>query len=260
MPVLYDERGNPYQSAIDQITGQTITDARSSSALLSALNAESVMDLNGQSTWHVDARTGAASLTLAFEGTIDGTNYHTLPAFNVATEAFVSSLIITTTQATAWRLNVAGFRRVRVRVSAFTSGTVTIAQRASAGIAMVYAAPIPTTLAVTATAAANTGFTLSLPAAGAGLFHYITQINIMRNATAALAGTATLGITTTNLPGAMAWSVGNAMAAGGTEKDVLMDLNSPIKSSVANTATTIVLPAAGLAVLYRANVHYYVGA
>lgn len=260
MAVLYDERGNPYQSPIDQITGQTITDARSSSASLGALNAESVMDLNGQSTWIVDVRTAAANLTLAFEGTLDGTNYFSLPAFNVSTEAFISSLVITTTQATAWRVNASGFRRVRVRVSAYTSGAVTISQRASTAVAMLYAAPIPSTLAVTVTAAANTGATITIPAAGAGLFHYITNIEITRNATAALAGTATLVITTTNLPGSLAWSVGNAMAAGGTQIDVNKSLASPIKSSVANTNTTIVMPVPGAAVLWRANVHYYVGA
>lgn len=260
MAVLYDSRGNEILGPIDQVTGGTVTDARTSTAVLSALNADSVMDLNGQSTWHIDVRTAAASLTLAFEGTIDGTNYHTLPAFNVGTEAFISALIITTTQATAWRVNVAGFRRVRVRVSAFTSGTVTIAQRASMGIAMAYAAPIPSTLCVTVTAAANAGATITLPAAGAGLFHYLTHISLMRNSTAALGGTATLVITSTNLPGSLAWSVGNAMAAGGTQVDVNIALPSPLKSSVANTNTTIVMPAPGAAVLWRGNVFYYVGA
>ncbi len=116
------------------------------------------------------------------------------------------------------------------------------------------------TLAVTNTAAANTGVTLTLPAAGSGLFHYITHIHISRNATAALAGTATLVITTTNLPGSLAWSVGNAMVAGGTQNDVVLALTSPLKSSAANTATTIVAPAPGAAVLWRLNAFYYTAA
>lgn len=116
------------------------------------------------------------------------------------------------------------------------------------------------TLAVTNTAAANTAVTLTLPAAGAGLFHYITYIEITRNATAALAGTATLVITTTNLPGSLAWSVGNAMSAGGTQIDVRMAFPSPLKSSVANTATTIVTPAPGAAVLWRVTAFYYTAA
>ena len=115
----------------------------------------------------------------------------------------------------------------------------------------------PSTLAVTATAAADTGFTLTLPAAGAGLFHYITAIEIMRASTAALAGTAVLLVTTTNLPGSPVWSVGNAMAAGGTQRDEDFSPTTPLKSSVANTATTFVFPAPGAAVLWRANVTYY---
>jgi hypothetical protein len=119
---------------------------------------------------------------------------------------------------------------------------------------------IPSNLHVTATAAANTAATATLPAAGVGMFHYITHINIVRNATAALAGTATIIHTSTNLPGNPAWSVGNAMAAGGTQIDLAYTPTTPLKSSVANTATTIVAAAGGLAVLGRVNVSYYVGA
>ena len=117
----------------------------------------------------------------------------------------------------------------------------------------------PSTLAVTATAAANTAATLTLPAV-AGQFHYITGIEIMRTATAALAGTATLVVTTTNLPGSLAWSFGNAMVAGGTQRDTTLAFDNPLKSSVVNTATTIVMPAPGAAVLWRANIYYYTAA
>lgn len=115
----------------------------------------------------------------------------------------------------------------------------------------------PSTLAVTVTAAANTGATLTLPAV-VGQFHYITGLYVTRNATAALAGTATLVITTTNLPGSLAFSVGNAMLAGGTQHDLMINLTqNPLKSSVANTATTVVMPTPGAAVLWRAYAFYY---
>jgi len=115
-------------------------------------------------------------------------------------------------------------------------------------------------LMVTATAAVNTGFTLTLPAAGAGLFHYITSIDIVRatNATATAAGAA-LTITTTNLPGNPVWTFGNASTAGGTAVLVRSEPTRPLKSSVANTATTIVVPAAGAGEIIRANVQYYTG-
>jgi hypothetical protein len=112
---------------------------------------------------------------------------------------------------------------------------------------------------MTVTAAANTAATATLPAAGVGLFHYITNIQMVRNATAALAGTATLIHTSTNLPGTPAWSVGNAMAAGGTQLDLAYEPANPLKSLLANTATTLVMAAGGAAVLNRINVSYYVG-
>jgi len=113
----------------------------------------------------------------------------------------------------------------------------------------------PATLVVSSTAAANTALTVTLPAA-AGLFHYIDRIEIVRTATAALTGTATLVVTTTNLPGTLAWSFGNAMAAGGTSQDLAAIFPQGLKSSVVNTATTIVMPAPGAAVLWRCNVYY----
>jgi len=112
-------------------------------------------------------------------------------------------------------------------------------------------------LAVTNTGAAAAAVTLTLPAAGAGLFHYITSIVIMRAGAAALVGTAALVITTTNLPGALAWSVGNAVPAGGTLTDLNFMPATPLKSSAANTATTMVAPAPGAGVLWRLVATYY---
>jgi hypothetical protein len=120
--------------------------------------------------------------------------------------------------------------------------------------------PIPLAAPQVATAqpAANTGATLTLAAPGAGLFHYIQGIRISRAATAVLAGTAKLAITTTNLGGRL-WDVGNAMAAGGTQIDVAELWPLPLRSAVAATATTIVLPAPGVAVLWTVEVVYIVG-
>lgn len=112
---------------------------------------------------------------------------------------------------------------------------------------------------LTTTAAANTAVTLTLPAV-AGQFHYITRIEIVRVATAALAGTAVLVYTSTNIPTGWARSAGNAMAAGGTVKDVDEVLENPIKSTTVNTATTIVAPAAGAAVIVRITAYYYTAA
>jgi hypothetical protein len=114
----------------------------------------------------------------------------------------------------------------------------------------------PATLAVTALSAANASVTATLPAV-AGQFHYISSIHITRTCTAALTGTAALAITTTNLPGSLAWTAGNACAVGSTNNDVAHDFTAPLKSSVVNTATTIVCPAAGAAVVCRITVLYF---
>ena len=266
MSLILDARGNPFQGSIDAIGGETLTDARVSSATLGALNAELVMDIQGKAVAMFDVRTGAANLTLVFEGTIDGTNYFTLGAFAnqqllaaaITQEQYVPSIVIATTASGYYTVGTSGIRRVRCRVSAYTSGNVVVTGRASAADQIIQIRPIPATLHVTATAAANTAATATLPAAGVGMFHYITSIEITRNATAALAGTATLIHTTTNLPGSPAWSVGNAMAAGGTQLDVRYEPKIPLRSLVANTNTTIVAAAAGAAVLGRVNVSYYV--
>lgn len=260
MAILYDQFGNAFLGAIDQVGNQTLTDTRDPDALLGVANAEIVMDLNGHSIAMFDLRTAAMNATLVFEGTVDGTNYYGLPGFNVATETMLAAVIITTTAAATYVVGCSGFRRVRCRVSAYTTGNVVVTARASTADFAIYNRPVPSTLHVTVTAAANTAATATLAAPGAGLFHYITNIHLCRNATAVLVGTATLIHTSTNLPGTPAWSVGNAMAAGGTQIDLDYSPTTPLKSSVANTATTIVMAAGGVAVLNRINVSYYIGA
>jgi hypothetical protein len=260
MPILKDARSNEFLGSLDQIGGGTVSDARVAVATLGALNAEQVMDLNGQAVAVFDLRSAALSATVVFEATVDGTNYFSLPAFDIVLEEYIASVVVSGTIAKTYVVGVSGFRRVRTRISAYTSGNVVSASRASIADFAIYGRPIPSTKWATITAAANTAATITLSAAGPGLFHYITGLYINRTATAALAGTATLVITTTNLPGSIAFSVGNAMVAGGTQRDVELEPSNPIKSSVANTATTIVMPAPGAAVLWRGNCSYYVGA
>lgn len=269
MSILYDARGNEIRVGFpDGVTNETVTDPRPITAALGALNAEVILDLNGAATATFDVRSAAGNLSFVFEGTLDGVNYFGLPAFAqsslvaavVSAETYVGTVTVGTTIAALYTVGVTGLRRVRLRVSAYTSGTITVGVRASAADLIIGAKPIPMLLWVTVTAAANTAATITLPAAGVGLFHYIVVLNCRRNATAALAGTATLIITSTNLPGNPAWSNGNAMAAGGTVEDLDLQPSVPLKSAVANTATTIVMPAAGAAVLNRGNCGYYVGA
>lgn len=267
MSQILDARGNPFQGSIDSITGETLTDARAATVTLAALNAESLIDIQGKAVIRVDIRTAAGALTVVAEATVDGTNYFALPMYAeqqliaaaITQEAFVASVVSATTCSGTYVVGVTGFRRMRIRVSAYTSGNITIALRGSEADEIIYTRAVPSNLHVTATAAANAAATATLPGV-AGLFHYITHINIVRNATAALAGTATIIHTSTNLPGTPAWSVGNAMLAGGTQEDVNYTPTTPLKSLVAGTNTTIVAAAGGAAVLGRVNVSYYLGA
>lgn len=262
MGILYDPRGNELTGPTDIITGNTMTEPRPLTVLLGALNAETVMELSGQTSITIDARSAAFVGSLILEGTIDGVNYSVpIPMANLVTQVAAVQVALTGASSNQWVAHVGGFRAVRLRVALYTSGNIDVGLRGTvAGLRPSLERPYPTTLWVTATAAANTAATATLPAAGIGLFHYITHIDITRNATAALAGTATLIHTTTNLPGSPAWSVGNAIAAGGTEKDVWIDFAQPLKCAAANTATTVVCAASGAAVLGRVNVGYFVGA
>lgn len=113
----------------------------------------------------------------------------------------------------------------------------------------------PATQHISATAAANTAVTATLPAVP-GQRHLITAIQLVRAATAAVAGGALLVTTSTNLPGNPAWTAGNAIAAGQSIVDLDYQPAFPLEASAPGVATTIVMPAAGANVVNRINVSY----
>jgi hypothetical protein len=260
--ILYDARGNEIQVGLDQIGGGTLTDGRVAGGTLSSLNAELVMDLNGKAVAVFDIRTGAMNATLVFEATVDGTNYFGLPGLNPLTEAALAAVIITTTHAQTYVVRVSGYRRVRCRVSAYTSGNVVVTGRASVADYSIYAKPYPSTIGVTATAVVNTASTATLPAPGAGLFHYITKVELIKlYAVVGVANGAGHIITSTNLVGNPAWTTEQLASVAGTVVKVI-DWNcygNPMKSSAANVATTFVAPLQ-LQTIWRWNIQYYVGA
>lgn len=116
-------------------------------------------------------------------------------------------------------------------------------------------------LAISSTAAVNTALTATLPAAGAGLFHYITAIQLVKlYAVIGVASGTGILITSTNLPGSPSWTTEQLASVAGTCVTVINEgLAVPRKSSVANTATTLVAPIQ-LQTIWRWNVTYYVGA
>jgi hypothetical protein len=93
---------------------------------------------------------------------------------------------------------------------------------------------------------------------GAGLRHYLTYLSINRFATALLtAAAAPVVVTTTNLPGALAFSFAADAAAQGTMDRWREDFSFPLAASAQATATTIVCPVT-TGVIWRVTAGYYV--
>lgn len=122
-----------------------------------------------------------------------------------------------------------------------------------------YAKPVnidQSDLGLTATGASAAAVTLTIPAS-VGKFHNISHISVQAYSTAARTGSATpILVTTTNLPGSPVLTFATAAAIGTTDTRTI-EPDQPIKSLVANTATTIVCPAT-TGVIWRVQVFYNV--
>jgi len=263
-----------FQSSNDNVTWVL---AQLINAASFASTTGSVATVNTLVTGPIQARWFRARVTAYTSGTVVGTaEFWATPAAMQTMGVVPLGLTAHDGVSASNPLQVAGYASLAAPVDVSADGDVVRLwadrggrlQVGDGGLSLTVDAPAATPLPVVqrpadlvqvANPVANTGVTVTLPAV-AGLFHYITRIRIARLATAALAGTAALSITTTNLPGPLAFAVGNAMAAGGTQVDMDGAFVNPLKSSVANTASTIVFPAPGLAVLWSIQVFYYVAA
>lgn len=105
---------------------------------------------------------------------------------------------------------------------------------------------IASTKAVSVVSGTNSVGTLTLPAM-AGQFHYITSVHVETSCTASILGSAALAVTSTNLPGNLAWQFGNICAPGQTYAQVDLSIAAaPLRSLATDTDTTFVCPAIGL--------------
>lgn len=223
---------------------------------LGSLNSEIIIECDGSASVMVDLR-GTFSGTFEVAGTVDGTNWIAIPVrgVNIAAIGYVAA--ITGTAAGVWIGGCLGYRKVRLRCTAYTSGSATAYMTVSLAPDT---APqnISTTTLVTAVGAAGAAVTLTLGAPGAGLRHYITYLSINRFASALLtAAAAPVTVTTTNLPGSLAFSIPAEAAAQGTLDRWREDFAYPLAVSAQNTATTIVCPLT-TGVLWRATAGYFV--
>jgi hypothetical protein len=224
---------------------------------LGSLNAEVIVDSDGCSTFALDLR-GTFSLTIEVAGTVDGTNWTLIPVrpINVAAVQYVAA--ITGTVAGIWFGECAGFNRVRARVTSYTSGSATTYLSVSTSTITPHLRNTLTTSIGTTVGASGAATTLTLASPGAGLRHYLTYLSVNRFAAALLvAGAAPVTVTTTNLPGTLAFSFPAEAAGAGTLDRWREDFAFPITSSAQGTATTIVCPAT-TNVIWRVTAGFYV--
>lgn len=224
---------------------------------LAVLNAELLLNLNGESSASFDIR-GTFSGTVVVEGSDDGTNFISIPFYNSVTEVWAT----TATVAGTFDIPaISSLRIIKVRCSAYTSGSITASLNASLGNSMVYSKPIPTTTTGTITAATGVAATLTLAAPGLGLYHYITRLVIERHTSALLtAGATPTLVTTTNITGSLVFYIpADAAPQGQVYREVIEMGEHALKSTTANTATTIIAPAT-TGVIWRITAYYYVGA
>lgn len=224
---------------------------------LAAVNAEIAIDCDGCNSVSVDLR-GTFSLTFTVQGSVDGTNWLTIPIrSNVVPGLWLVS--VAGTAAGIWIGTCAGFRNVRILVTAYTSGSATTVINAGTAMLDDFAARGSITTSIgTIVGASGAATTLTIASPGAGLRHYLTYLSINRFAAALLtAGAAPVTVTTTNLPGTLAFSFAADAAAQGTIDRWREDFAYPIQAVAQNTATTIVCPAT-TNVIWRVTAGFFV--
>jgi hypothetical protein len=224
---------------------------------LASINAEIVTDTDGCGVVALDLR-GTFNLTVEVAGTVDRVNYVPI-ALRPRTGGIYTLAAVGSAQG-QWIGDCTGFVQVRARVTAFTSGSAAaVLSTVSLPFLDALASQVTANL-VTATGGAGVAVTLTLPAPGAGLRQYLTYVSVTRfNATAAALtpATAPVIVTTTNLPGALAFSrAADALAAGAADP-WREDFAFPLMASAQNAAVTIVCPLT-TGVIWRATAGYYV--
>jgi hypothetical protein len=222
-------------------------------------------------------RSPPAPVAIAGPLEVTGTFYPAVQAVALAAPAAVTGTFWQSTQPVSGPLTDAQLRAAPVPVSGTffpatqaVSGTFWQATQPVSGPltdAQLRAAPVPvtgsfssapqaSTLCVSATAAISQAVTATLPAV-AGQFHYITAIEVVSYAGAAIAtAAAAVAVTTTNLPGSLALNHQRLHSAGQSFSSGVRVAGNPLKSSASGVATTVVCPVL-TGCIWRVNVTYY---
>jgi hypothetical protein len=240
---------------------------------LGALNAELLLTVNNDTNALLYIQNTSFVGTLEFTGVNDvgGTQYFPIAAYPysigcvggtipLSGQPLISDALVAANTVRIYAIPCGQLKTVRVRVSAYTSGscvaTITADVCDSLNTSMLAK---PSTLLVTATGAASAAVTATLPAV-TGLRHIIDFIQVTRSATVALTAAATpVVVTTTNMQGSPALTFGSDVAGIGIDKDVRLDFGSTGAATTAlGTATTVVCPVY-TGVIWRINVGYRLG-
>lgn len=177
----------------------------------------------------VIAVTGTFSLTLAFEVSLDGSNWFPVQATRVDS-ATIETSSGAITAARAWEVSVAGFAFVRARCTAYTSGTGAVAiALSSAG-----ADPAPAvSLASGSNLAADVGMQYRANATGAALIRHIVSA-ASTNATSVKASAGRV----------VGWSLANTTASW---RFVKLHNTASTPTAGSGVVQTIAIPPNGLA-------------
>lgn len=115
---------------------------------------------------------------------------------------------------------------------------------------------VPASTYVTATAAAGTAVTVTLPAPASGLRHHVTAFKVTRFAAAALTASATPIVSTASNHSLVVTLPADAATQGSVQKDTVT-YYSPLAATTQATATSFTVPAT-TSVVWRLSVGYYV--
>lgn len=240
------------------------------SSVLATPSAELIATVNGDNNAIIYINgTGSVNATYNIEGSVDGVNYFAILAYlysgaggapPLPGQPIITEAVNATTIQRVLCCSVSGLSKVRVRLSAYTTGNIIVSINTTAedSLSPYVRDQKASTLCVSTTAAVSTALTATLPAV-TGLRHYIDFIKIDRVATAALTASATpVLVTTTNLPGSPVLTFGSDAGGIGIVETQILDFGSTGLSASASAATTVVAPI-WTGVIWRMNISYRLG-
>jgi hypothetical protein len=196
-------------------------------------------------------------MQIEVSGTVDGDNWFTIPvrAINQVDVRYIPT--IAGGPNGAWAGTCSQYKKIRARVVSYSTGTALVTLHCSIGVLDDSLNCKVSPFVVSATSSAGAALTATLPGLGQSLRHYITGITITRFATANLTASATpIVVTTTNLPGSMAFTLPADAANQGSVYNHIQSYPFPIPNNVTNAGTTIVAHATPY-VKWRITVTYY---